>query len=58
MKTQNPQISSNDSPQARRYQQPALRLLGDVRTITEGGSGAVMETNTMCEGMTLTRQKC
>jgi hypothetical protein len=40
------------------YQAPLLRIYGSIQQLTTGGTGAVMETNTMCQGMNTSRQMC
>lgn len=40
------------------YQQPQLRLLGEVWRLTEGGSSGTMETSPTCMGMNTSRVMC
>ncbi len=46
----NETLGLHTPPQATRlaYSPPTLRLVGDVRELTAGGSGVVAENNPMC----------
>lgn len=42
----------------RSWQSPRLAVLGEVRSLTEGGSSGTMETSPTCMGMNLSRIMC